>query len=207
MVIVHRIFRRELRLATGLVRAVALGDRPRATHLARYLTFVLDTLHHHHSGEDDLLWPKLLARTTPDTQLIHRMQGQHEQMATAVQAIEHVIPQWTRLADTTSRDRLADAIERLYAQLSAHLDEEEEHLLPLVARHLTIAEWAQVGQRGLAGTPRSKRMILLGAILEDASTEEATAFLAKIPAVARLAYRLVGQRQYAQWAARVRGKA
>src|SRR5262249_36871464 len=115
MVIIHRVFRREFRIAAELVRATGTGDRERAAHLAGHLTFLLDTLHPHHSGEDDLLWPKLLERSDPDIQLINRMQAQHQDVAEAIHAIEDAMPQWTVTADAASRDRLAEAIERMSA--------------------------------------------------------------------------------------------
>ena len=63
MVIVHRMFRRECALLPQLVAAVPAGDVARARTVARHAREVLDMLHHHHLGEDELLWPRLSART------------------------------------------------------------------------------------------------------------------------------------------------
>jgi hypothetical protein len=57
MVLVHRVFRRELGLAPTLVTAVAPHDRRAAARVGAHLRFVLDGLQVHHSGEDELLWP------------------------------------------------------------------------------------------------------------------------------------------------------
>ena len=62
MVIVHRAFRRELAVIPRLVRAVPAGDTRRAAVVARHARLVLQGLHLHHTGEDELLWPKLLER-------------------------------------------------------------------------------------------------------------------------------------------------
>jgi hemerythrin-like domain-containing protein len=205
VVVVHRVFRREFRLAAELVRAATPGDLQRAARLSQHVTFLLDTLHHHHGGEDDLLWPRLLERSEPDAELINRMQRQHDDIGEAIVTIEKRIPQWTIDANENSRDQLADAIERMHAVLVIHLDDEERHILPLAARHLTVAEWDQIGERGLAGTPKNKRMIMLGAILEDARPDETRTFLTKLPAIARLAYQVMGRRQHARWVADLRG--
>ena len=76
MVIVHRMFRRECALLPQLVAAVAGGDLARARTVAGHAREVLDMLHHHHVGEDELLWPRLSARTRFHADLLARMDSQ-----------------------------------------------------------------------------------------------------------------------------------
>src|SRR5262245_15210964 len=64
MAMVHRMFRRELLLAGDVVRHVACGDTRRAHMVAAHLRLINSTLHHHHSGEDQYVWP-LLERRAP----------------------------------------------------------------------------------------------------------------------------------------------
>ncbi|MEU3862889.1 hypothetical protein AB0F03_37345, partial [Streptomyces sp. NPDC028722] len=59
MVVLHRVFRREIPLLADLVEAATPGDRRRTAVLADHLGLVLGALGEHHEGEDDLLWPKL----------------------------------------------------------------------------------------------------------------------------------------------------
>jgi hypothetical protein len=96
MYVVHRAFRRELGLLPGLVRAVAPGDTARATVLARHARMCLQGLHLHHTGEDELLWPKLLERCTPDAELIHRMEAQHERVHDALEDLGPALDRWSR---------------------------------------------------------------------------------------------------------------
>ena len=42
-------------------------------------------LHHHHSGEDALIWPKLMQRASLETDLVLRMESQHERVAVLLQ--------------------------------------------------------------------------------------------------------------------------
>ena len=58
MGLIHTIYRREFRLAGEVVRGVAAGDTARAAVVADHLELVHDNLHHHHTAEDDLLWPR-----------------------------------------------------------------------------------------------------------------------------------------------------
>ena len=75
MVVVHRLFRRELIDLSRLIRAVAPGDVERAAVVAGHARLVLAGLHLHHTGEDDLLWPKLLERAAPSADLVAHMQS------------------------------------------------------------------------------------------------------------------------------------
>jgi hypothetical protein len=82
MVVVHTAFRRELGAAPGLVRGVAAGDRARSQVVGDHVQLLLDMLHHHHVGEDDLLWPKLLERVPAElAPRVRLMEGQHELIA------------------------------------------------------------------------------------------------------------------------------
>ncbi len=62
MLVVHQAFRREFRLLPQLVRATPTADLARARVVADHLDVITELLHHHHGGEDRLLWPQLLAR-------------------------------------------------------------------------------------------------------------------------------------------------
>jgi hemerythrin-like domain-containing protein len=94
MVIVHRAFRRELRLIPRLVRAVPAGDTKRAAVVAGHARLALQGLHLHHTGEDELLWPKLLQRDPPDAELVYRMEAQHQVVEELVDRLGPAITRW-----------------------------------------------------------------------------------------------------------------
>lgn len=62
MLVVHTAFRREFRLLPGLVRATPVGDAKHAARVAAHLDLITNFLHHHHTGEDTLLWPRRLPK-------------------------------------------------------------------------------------------------------------------------------------------------
>ncbi len=55
MLLIHRVIRREVGGLPGLFRATR--DRARAARVAAHASEMLDFLHAHHTGEDELLWP------------------------------------------------------------------------------------------------------------------------------------------------------
>lgn len=204
MVVVHRIFRRESGLLPAMVRAVAPGDTARAALVAESVRDYLDGLHNHHTGEDELIWPLLLARVDLEQELVLRMEAQHEMVAAALARVGELLPAWQASADPASRDALADALAAHREPLLAHLDEEEARILPVIAEHMTVPEWRALGERARAHTPKDKQFMMLGALLEEATPAETARLLAPIPAPIRLLWRLVGRRAYVRRMAELR---
>ncbi|NUR85609.1 MAG: hemerythrin domain-containing protein [Nonomuraea sp.] len=205
MVVVHRVFRREFRLAPQLIRAATPGDTARAEILATYATEVLTGLHHHHEAEDRLLWPLLLQRVTLEADLVRTMEAQHEKVAACVAEVEALLPGWRAQAGADARDRIAAQLDQLYGELVPHLDQEEERILPLVSKHLSKAEWDALSEYARSHLPKDRLLVQLGSLLEDATPSERMKFLALMPLPARVLWRLVGQKQYRNELKKVRG--
>jgi hemerythrin-like domain-containing protein len=205
MVVIHRVFRREFGLLPELIGRVPEGDVQRAAVVAGHLGDVVFALHHHHQGEDDLLWPPLLEKAELQAELVHRMEAQHEALAAALERVEKVAPAWTATAMVADRDELVRALREAAAILNEHMGEEERKILPLVREHLSAELWDKLGERGAkAIQDKRKRLIFLGMILEEAAPEEEQGFLAKMPGPVRVLWRLIGRRQYDAYTRRVR---
>jgi hemerythrin-like domain-containing protein len=205
MVVMHRLFRRELTLLPELLRATAPGDVARAEVLTAWTSEVLDLLHHHHTGEDDLLWPLLLERCPPDTELVHRMEAQHAGIDPLIAEITTLSGEFIAAAAPGAGARLAGVIDTLAAALFRHLDEEELEILPLAREHLSVAEWDALGARGRAATPPDRAFIVLGAILEDTDDAERDGFLSKLPPPVRDLWVNVGVPAYSGHVRSIRG--
>jgi hemerythrin-like domain-containing protein len=204
MVVVHRVFRRESRLLAELIRGVRPGDVERARVLAEMVREYDKGLHSHHTSEDALLWPKLLARVDLDADLILRMEQQHEVVAQGLHLMMERLATWERDASAAARDPLADAMDAHRRDLLVHLDEEERSVLPLVTEHITAAEWAELGEVARSHTPKDKLLFMLGALLEEATPQETTRFLSHLPVPARVLWHTVGRRQYTRRMRRIR---
>ena len=197
MLLIHRVIRREIGRLPALVRAAA-GDPARAARVGAHATEMLHFLHSHHHGEDELLYPLVRERVSLDADLMERMDAQHLQVAEAVTAVEAELPAWTTSADAATGERIAARLDAVLPVLIDHLAEEETELLPVVATTVTQAEWDQLGKHGLASIRPPRRLVILGHILEESDDAERARFLRKVPAPARLAFRLVGRRQHAR---------
>jgi hemerythrin-like domain-containing protein len=205
MVIVHRMFRRECALLPQLVTAVARGDVARARAVAGHAREVLDMLHHHHVGEDELLWPRLSVRARLQADLLARMESQHEGLAVLLERAATSFATWQNAPTAPTSAALAALLEELSAGLNEHFDEEEASVLPIVERVITAAEYHEVGKRGLVSVPLTRRLVVVGYLLEGATPQEQSDFLTVVPAPARLAYRLIGARQHRHETTSLRG--
>jgi hemerythrin-like domain-containing protein len=194
MVVVHRMFRREFRAMPGLLRAVAAGDTTRSKLVGDHIATLAEALHHHHHGEDLLLWPKLVERVgSLNTELVQRMEAQHEVVSRGLSTVDELLPRWRGTADTSTRDELATVLADVSAALDEHLGEEEQEVLPLVSIYITQAEWDALGDHGKSGIPKgSKGFVALGMILEEATPDERVRFLGLLPPPVRVIYKVIG---------------
>lgn len=204
MVVVHRVFRREFAALPDLIRAVGDGARGRAAIVAEHLRLLLDGLHLHHTGEDVVLWPLLLTRAAPSTRFVETMQDQHEAVEECVAGIEDALVAWRDDPTGQARERLAGLVEALHRTLVEHLDLEEREILPLIVRHVTVAEWRSVGEHGKDAMTARQLPLMFGSILEDADPDERRKMLATLPLPVRWLMATLGVRQYRRYISRVR---
>ncbi|MBF6137485.1 hemerythrin domain-containing protein [Nocardia otitidiscaviarum] len=204
MKIVHRAFRRESRLLTELVAAVAPGDTVRAKVIADHFRDYRLGLKNHHEGEDELLWPPLLARVDLEADVVLRMQAQHERVEATLAALDIAVPAWEAGAGADERDTVVAVLVDHRAVLLEHLDDEETTLLPLAADHITEREWASLGDHLVANTPKLTLLTLFGLVLEEADRSERAKLLGGLPPPVRAIWHTVGRPRYARHIRRVR---
>jgi hemerythrin-like domain-containing protein len=205
MLMLHRVFRRELGAAPALVRSVADGDTARAAAVAAHLRLVLKILDVHHSGEDELVWPLLMQRAPTDEQLIATMEAQHAVVAKQLPVVERRLLSWIASGSTDDGTALAAELTTLQAALVEHLDLEEAKVLTLIAAHLSPPEWDRLAQHGMRAVGDDERVPVLGMFMEDMPDAERAAFLGHMPPPVSQMWSGIGQASYGAYVAEVRG--
>jgi hemerythrin-like domain-containing protein len=204
MYVVHRVFRREAALMPRLIRSVRPGDTTRSARIAEHFRGYKLGLHHHHTAEDELIWPLMLQRVDLEQELVLRMEEQHERVAGGLETIERLLPRWERTAGDGADDLVA-AMEVHKVALFEHLTDEETKLLPLIEEHLTVEEYGALNERFASETPKDMLLFFLGALLEEANAAEEAHIMQNLPLPAKLVWRFYGRRHYARQTRELRG--
>jgi hemerythrin-like domain-containing protein len=205
MIVIHNVFRRIFGDLPGLVRGVAAGDSARAGVLADAFVEVATGLHHHHTNEDEILWPRLLDRVEVERNFVLRAEEQHERVHELLERGHVRAAMFRTDPSAEKRESFASTVAELDAALREHMADEERYILPLVEQHLSVAEWAQLGERGRAGIPKDRLLVQLGWILDGLDAAQRREFLQGMPRAARVAWRLLGRRKFEQERRRIYG--
>jgi len=203
MAVIHRIFRRGFPKMAELVRQTPAGNTARSEPIAAHLDFLLTSLHGHHRGEDEHIWPRLLERAAPQAELVTRMEAQHEVVAERSERVRTLSDTWRRTADDGKA--LATALDDFTAALVEHLDDEEAHVVPLIRQHITAEEWTRTGKERFNMFTNPEKLISTGVLEDVATPEEAGWFLGDLPLPIKVMWRLVGRRKYDRYIRRVHG--
>jgi hemerythrin-like domain-containing protein len=202
----HKALRREFRLAPTAVRRTAGGDRRQARRVAVHLQFMIGVLHHHHAGEDRLLWPRLYERVPEQlAPTVSVMEAQHEAISALLDDVDPQLQRWAAHPEPSSGERLAETLTRLSEALDEHLAAEERDVLPLAEAHLTAAEWQLLERDGIDNLPKSQAPVLFGALMYEGDPEVISLILGRAPLPVRILMPHLGPRAYAHRARRVHG--
>jgi hemerythrin-like domain-containing protein len=208
MIVVHTALLREFRLAPAAVTRVPAGDRRRAATVSGHLGFLCDLLHHHHQGEDELLWPTLRVRVPAAAgRLIDDAEAQHHGIDDALRRVQELRTGWTADPSTERGAKLATQLENLHALLGKHLDFEERALLPLAASTFTEQEWRAIGEAAVATTPKPQLVLSFGMFAYEGDAEVLRDMLSSAPALPRMLLPRIAPRVYARRARAVHGTA
>jgi iron-sulfur cluster repair protein YtfE (RIC family) len=147
--LIHAGIRSELHRLAALAEGVAAGRRhagPRQLAALRSLiTDVFDTIHHHHVGEDEHLWP--LLRTVPGIDAgLAALEAEHGLLD----------PLMHRIANHTDPADLAESSRELADLMDRHLAAEEALVVPTVREHIRPERYAAMEKAMRRGGAKPK---------------------------------------------------
>lgn len=202
MRIAHAALRRDLARARWILSGPY--GRRRLTAVGRRLARVADEVHHHHTGEDEVMWPELLRREPSLGALHERMSADHEAVHAPLDRLREV--GLGLAAGTASPADALTAIDELDATLLPHLAREESEAMPEVDRLLTDDEWRDLAHRAWVEGSSPGQMAANGLwVINGQHPEDVRQFLRVVPAPVQLALRAVFGPGYALGNARLWG--
>ncbi|WP_111766495.1 hemerythrin domain-containing protein [Nakamurella deserti] len=202
MTISHRIFRTGLGVLPALVRSVRPGDRDHARRLRRHYDMVSSSLDRHHGYEDEHIWPTIVERAPADAALAHRMETQHARVAQHLAALPTAWDAFQDDPQPATGEPLADRLDALCAALNEHLDDEEQHLLPLLQRYLSVEEWNAFSTYATKAT-RPYHLLLEGGMIYRQMSPEEMADMTRLEPAAMWGIKLVSRPVYRRYERRL----
>jgi hemerythrin-like domain-containing protein len=163
MYLAHHAFRRDLARFVVAAQETPLDATDVWRALAVRWEQFSGILHHHHTTEDDVLWPQLLdivdaAGDTEGRATLEAMEAEHALIDPLLASCAAGFASMARQPDAQTRDRLAATAEAARDTLSAHMGHEETEALPLVQRLLSADGWERVEKA--AGSGKSVQDLL-----------------------------------------------
>ncbi|MEJ7704251.1 MAG: hemerythrin domain-containing protein [Geodermatophilaceae bacterium] len=167
MYVIHDALRRDLEHLTRAVESGDLADPQRRQAANAGWELFKYQLHHHHTGEDVALWPRVrprLAGRPDDLALLDEMEAEHVRIGPLITEIDAAVAD-----QDTGVDRLPEATAAFRRQLTDHLGHEEREAVPVIESVMTRKDWkefspysAEVGG-GIKGAAEFFPYILTGA--------------------------------------------
>jgi hypothetical protein len=146
MYLMHHAFRRDLASFAAAVAGTPVEDRRAWRALARRWGQFSRVLHLHHEGEDEILWPLLLAKVdaagdSDGRATLEAMEAEHTEIDPLLSGCAAGLAGLAAGADLDSRAALVVRMIAAGERLGHHLGHEELEAMVLVQRHLSPAEW------------------------------------------------------------------
>lgn len=199
MYLMHHAFRRDLTRFESAVRATPVGDAATWEALADRWQRFATVLHHHHTVEDDAIWPVLVrhAEEAGDTEglgTLHAMEAEHATIDPALAACAAGFEQMRSHPCTDHRNALDVHVTALRRALLDHMRHEETDALPLLQRTMTAEEFQAAEKAAQRGYPARLVPFLVSWVMVGLPPEGLAALQPQLTPVHHLLLRLTGRR-------------
>jgi hemerythrin-like domain-containing protein len=192
--LIHRAMVTDTGRLAELTTAIAQRRRPcgpkRAKAIARYVALMCESIHHHHTMEDDELWP-VIAASAGDYVDLTELTEDHAALDPRLDRLRVTASAFGRSGDPELARPLAAGLADLHRLLEAHIADEERELFPVIRRYVSVPDWAAIEK----AAQRSGRLSFEGPrILAVATDIERATLAAGVPGPLMLLLRYLSAR-------------
>jgi hemerythrin-like domain-containing protein len=177
---VHKALLAAFDAADGLV-AAAGTDSAKVATVATFFENVLEFLHVHHEGEDDLLYPKIVKRCTEHATLLEQIDKEHALLNEPMATARGAIAAWAAGPTADTGAVVATSLDIVEGALRPHLRIEEDLVLPIASAHISPEEWGELPAHSMQAFSGDKIWLPFGLILEQLTDEQRGGMLAHLP--------------------------
>lgn len=180
MFAVHQSITAALDAAPVLVGKVG-ADADRAEVIGSFYENVLEFLHGHHAGEDELLYPLLEERCPHEKEMLERIDAQHALLNDPMKEARDAIAAWRSSPSTEGAENIVRLLGDIDETLRPHLGEEETYVLPVATSWISPEEWGQLPAHALQTFQGDKPWLAIGLIREQLTTDQRDRMLSGMP--------------------------
>jgi hypothetical protein len=191
--ILHRGMRRDAARLRDAVSHLTEVDRPRRTPmLSRWYGGFLGEFRHHHTVEDEIFFPALAHRVPAFADEVGHLEDEHRRLEQALVAVEGTMADLAdqRRGFSESHRSAVDALASACADLNAHLDHEDDDVLPLFVAHMSVIEFDEIEERAAKSLPRSQIAFSVPWLVSQTTEEERHHLMKGAPLFLRLVWYL-----------------
>jgi hypothetical protein len=180
------------RLRDAVAHLTETDRRRRAPMMSRWYSGFLGEFRHHHTVEDEIFFPALANRVPAFADEVARLEDEHRLLEEALVAVEGSMVDLADLGTsyTTSHQRAVDTIDAARSELTAHLDHEDDDVLPLFVAHMSVIEFDEIEERAAKSLPRSQITFSVPWLVSQTTDEERRHLMAGAPLFLRLVWYL-----------------
>ncbi len=182
MYVMHHAFRRDLARFESAVRNTPVGDADTWRALATRWAAFTDVLHHHHTIEDEAIWPLVIERAeergdAEDVETLEAMEAEHDTIDPGLAACTEGFAAMIEHPCADHRNALDVRVTDLRAGLLDHLRHEETGALPLIQQLLSEEEFAGTERAAGKGYPLRRIPFILPWAMDGLPDDVVTRFL------------------------------
>lgn len=201
MYLMHHAFRRDLSAFTAAAASTPVEQRAPWRLLEQRWSQFARVLHHHHSGEDTVLWPLLLARVDAvrdrdGRATLEAMEAEHSEIDPLLDGCAAGLARLAEQADEDARAALVVRLNATRERLGHHLGHEERDAMALVQAHLTPAEWDAMDEDFARDYTRQDQLFALPWVLHDVPEHLLPRVLQFIGTAGTLVWRVALRRRF-----------
>ena len=188
---VHRAIRQgahRLAVATGEMVA---SDTARVRAVRRYWQGYAGEVLAHHTVEDTVFFPALVARIASMTELFDQLDAEHHQLDEHMAEVAAALGSLDRAGGPSRASR---ALGALAATMDAHLDLEDELVLPMFVDLFTVEEYVAMEEQAIEQIGISRQAAFTVPFVLSAAGADAATMLATAPVPFRVLHALTKRR-------------
>ncbi|WP_240776697.1 hemerythrin domain-containing protein [Nonomuraea basaltis] len=142
--IMHRAMRGDLHRLVKLARQIEAdrehAGQARATAIAGFAADICKAIHHHHTREDEVVWP-LIERSAGAAVDLTDLSDDHAELGPLLDRLRATAQGFAAGQHVAE---FGAAVRELSEHLDEHIEEEERKIFPIIEKYVSVPDWQEM---------------------------------------------------------------